>query len=366
MVKFQKLCIGGLFAIGLSSHAVADGDVNGGISGGGGGSFPENPAGEYYIENILKDARGEMLMFFNAQDRGEQLHFFSDLYQSKPNIYDMIRQTKIGVKWDSACVGHDEKEYDGSVVGPDDSSICISVHNLGRKLTKDNALRQTLALVAHEYSHLLGYDEDKATKLQKYVIYTYEEYVAQRKKGFFFDIVLKWRDELNPSRTLAVQSLMDLSKQATDWTEVCQSLLKLERSIINPLIYVNDTLREFFPMPGFQFSPFTLDLHTKAFATKMAACGMQPLSHQDPYDQESYVRYQSAFSESSTLTPHIFNKLVFGGPSSAKPPIDTGVRISKIDSVESAKAEVSALLKHIDEIDTRLDEFGIPTVLVDF
>jgi hypothetical protein len=87
---------------------------------------------------------------------------------------------------------------------------------------------------------------------------------------------------------------------------------------------------------------------------------------QDPFDQDSYRRYQTAFSESSTLTPHIFNELLFGGPSSAKPPIDTGVRISIIDSVESAKGEVSALLKHIDEIDTRLDEFGIPTVLVDF
>jgi hypothetical protein len=166
MIKSPRCLTSVVLTCGLlfTSNAVF---ADGGISGGGGGSIPDNPAGKYLIEEILKDANGELLMIFQGAQESEGNLFGDELYNGEQTIYDVIRSSKIGIRRDGPCIGLDGKEYDGSVVGPTSDSICISVKSLGEKLSKDNAHRQTLALVAHEYGHLLGLDEEAATKLTK-------------------------------------------------------------------------------------------------------------------------------------------------------------------------------------------------------
>jgi hypothetical protein len=373
-----------LVCLSLNTVALADG----GVSGGGGGSVPENPVGRYAVEEFLQDARGELLMFFNGQDRGLAGGLFSDLFHSSPNIYEIVRQTKIGIKQNGPCIGKDGKEYDGSVVGPDSTSICISTDQLGKKLTKDNAHRQTLALVAHEYAHLLGYDEDKAVKLQKFVIGYYEENVGSRKRGFFFEIVLPWRDMLLSLQNSIVNAQLSLFASGTSedkkWIQSCTEMSRLSSEIGEALGLQSPPLREFLPFKAEEFSPLALDLQGKAWALSIVACGQKPETEQHENEKWAYRRYLKAFRDHATLSVGEFRRMFFDDSnfqgieagsvgmysrdvgSLTRQFRDSGVLVHQVDSLMSAQVELRELSTHLESIGRALDEFGIPSTVIEF
>lgn len=159
-----------LFALTVLSMSAQAEILRGGISGGGGGTVIARPASPFLIKEILRDSRLALLMYFNQQTFLEN-HPYADLFPvGEPSILDVIRKNKLSLVEDQACKDSEGRAVDGSVFGAEENSICISVKNLSEKLSADQARAQTIGLVAHEYSHLVGFDEEKAQALQDRLI----------------------------------------------------------------------------------------------------------------------------------------------------------------------------------------------------
>lgn len=366
MIKLLRGSIPVAFTCGLffaSNAALADG----GISGGGGGSIPENPAGKHLIEEILKDANGELLMIFQGEQEKEGNLFGDELYNGERTIYDVIRSTKIGIKRDGPCIGLDGKEYDGSVVGPTSDSICISVKNLSEKLSKDNAHRQTLALVAHEYGHLLGLDEEAATRLQKFMIYHFEDYVQRRERGFFFDIIDAWRDRLSSVRTyVTTSSMVFLSPSPSDelkWINACSLSRTLEKNFNDRLQFLDRKFASYLPVPKYQYQTDTNEMTLKFLGYRAASCGLQEESSQEQFDLEVFKHYLNAFEGKEKVNVVEFSSGFYGH---TIPAILGSRMITRIQSKETALAELGEMAEFIESLEKALEQFGIPTSLISF
>ena len=136
------------------------------MSGGGGGGTSHGRAiTQAEVAQILSQARLEVYMALALKEQTVENFPWPELFSGDDNIYQLIYQTQIyGNKSD--CHDSFGNSRDGSIHSPVPNTICISLKNLSEKLTVDNARAQILALVAHEYSHLKGFDEEKATALQ--------------------------------------------------------------------------------------------------------------------------------------------------------------------------------------------------------
>ncbi|MBK9293425.1 MAG: hypothetical protein IPM57_03125 [Oligoflexia bacterium] len=140
----------------------------GGISGGGGGTIIPDPAGTEFIKLQLTNARLSLLMFFKNLSYSKSR---PELFAGQDNIIEKIKTYSLNIETAKACVDFDGQANDGSI-NSDPNTICISAFTIGQKVSMITAYPQLLALLAHEYSHLMGYDEKQATEFQKEVLYS--------------------------------------------------------------------------------------------------------------------------------------------------------------------------------------------------
>lgn len=137
----------------------------GGISGGGGDTIEPHPVGMYSIESILQSARFQAFMFLNT--RLAQIHLSKIAHPNGNSAPELIQTVKIFVNSTGPCRDAGGNAVDGSIYSPQPNTICISSFTLGTKLNEDSAFSQTLALVVHEYTHLVGASEDEADRIQE-------------------------------------------------------------------------------------------------------------------------------------------------------------------------------------------------------
>lgn len=106
-------------------------------------------------------------------DELNKLKFQAQLYQlifaNKNKLADVVSRAKIDVQDTDNCY-KGEEPVDGSIFGPADRPICISVFRLSKKLKEEDYQIQLLALYVHEVSHLFGTNEEQATHLQKQIL----------------------------------------------------------------------------------------------------------------------------------------------------------------------------------------------------
>jgi hypothetical protein len=142
----------------------------GGVSGGGGGVVQPQPVDISRIEHLVDTSRLELFLFFNEvshQERESPQPRFSLLFNGERTIFDVLKEATIEVKKDGPCIDPSREEKDGAAPGTRPDSICISLFNLAQKLNIDNYHAQTVALMGHEFAHLLGADETAAVSLQQ-------------------------------------------------------------------------------------------------------------------------------------------------------------------------------------------------------
>ncbi len=151
----------------VSMQTAFAGGVSGGISGGGGGTIVPDPAGTEFIKLQLSGARVSLLMFLKNMKVGKER---PELFQGKENILEKIKQYSLKIETDKACLDFDGQPNDGSI-NSDPNTICLSAFTIGQKVSMVTAYPQLLALMAHEYSHLMGYDEKAAVLFQTDVLY---------------------------------------------------------------------------------------------------------------------------------------------------------------------------------------------------
>ncbi|QDK45236.1 hypothetical protein DOM22_08745 [Bdellovibrio sp. ZAP7] len=87
-----------------------------------------------------------------------------------PELLEKLRQvvinTPINVIGHDACYANGESK-DAAAYSTPSNSICVSTWTLKTKLQLDNFKSQVLSLMIHEYSHLIGFNEEQATTLQQ-------------------------------------------------------------------------------------------------------------------------------------------------------------------------------------------------------
>ena len=136
----------------------------GGISGGGGSTVPANPAGSYEIQSILEDARYSAYLFYATALRNDTLTNIG--VKNLPQVLEVIKTNGIDINTKGPCFDNNGNPNDGSVNSSNPLYICISSKTLGKKLDEINAWAETVALVIHEYAHLVGATEDQAVQVQ--------------------------------------------------------------------------------------------------------------------------------------------------------------------------------------------------------
>lgn len=155
-----------LFTIVTSTSFATSVDDGGMSGGGGGGTLPGSPVTETQIADILKQARLEVYMALALESQGSTFPW-PELFTGNSTIFETIRNYQIFIP-PAECQDAEGNPTDGSIHSPTPGTICISTYKLAKKLTTDSARAQVLSLVAHEYSHLQGFDEKKAQALQKW------------------------------------------------------------------------------------------------------------------------------------------------------------------------------------------------------
>lgn len=328
---------------GGSLVAFADGSV----SGGGGGTLPEERAGYALVWAAIQNARSELIMLFNA-DNTEHPFYDERLYNSSPNIFEVIRNTKVGLKANGDCPTADHSPADGSIYGPEPGSICISVGNLAHKLSIDNVHRQTIALLAHEFAHLIGFNEQDASYLQHSIL---QQYVYGRPTGQAFSRVKEMSDAIYD-----VDALIRGASTNSDWNYKCAVLKMADKSFGERL---SDKLVESIWHPFSRaLTLSTLDLGTKLFGARVAACGNT--TPQDSLDGHVYQEYLKAFGDQQMLNVSEFRRLFYRD--SVERPSEWSMR--RIQSQSDLAAESSEIQGHLRKLMTELDDLGIPTRVI--
>jgi len=161
----------------MNQVAIADG----GVSDGGGGTTNPNPANpEWVVGAVSGYAKKILLMWLNA----EEANFFRKsaqeqasslerkLFVNNISIFDVVKKTPIEVRMSKPCYDKNGHPWDGSIYSVHTGAICISPFSMAPKLNEFNVHIETIALVMHEFSHLVGASEVEAEYIQKQVLYS--------------------------------------------------------------------------------------------------------------------------------------------------------------------------------------------------
>ncbi len=144
---------------------------DGGISGGGGDVINPGAAGEDYVsKEITFGARPALFMLLKGLTIDPLTPvLFGDRIDGK--ILEKVMNFKIEMNKTSPCIDNKSKPKDGSIYAKP-GFICISTFRLGQKTTRLDAYPKLMSVLAHEYSHLIGFNEDDAYKLEDAVMHT--------------------------------------------------------------------------------------------------------------------------------------------------------------------------------------------------
>ncbi len=217
----------------------------GGVSGGGGGGAIVAPlAAPSDIRWESTVAKRTLALLFNGMEYDYQIWkdvgkqsgepdlrdpVFEKIFYGPRPILQVIREAKIELSFDGPCIAPDGSEVDGSAPGSSADSICISIKRISEKLRTDNFRSQTLALIAHEFSHLAGTDETEAETLQTRAIErlfdTSDSEVEQLIDGSIS--VIQLADAYAQQLLEESKSGTDLPKFCVFWAEVSRSLREL-------------------------------------------------------------------------------------------------------------------------------------------
>jgi hypothetical protein len=221
--------------------------------------------------------------------------------------------------------------------------------------------------VAHEYGHLLGLDEEAATRLQKFMIYHFEDYVQRRERGFFFDVIDGWRDRLSSVRIYITTSVIDfLSASTTEqskWINACKLSRTLEKNFNDRLQFLDRKFASYLPVPKHQYQTDTNEMALKFLGYRAASCGLQEESQREKFDTEVFKYYVNAFESKDKVNVVEFSAGFYGHPI----PATLGSRmITRIHSKKTALVELGEMAEYIESLEKALDQFGVPTMLISF
>ncbi|WP_413581760.1 hypothetical protein [Bdellovibrio sp. HCB288] len=135
------------------------------------GNGGDTQTGSFVSEEALLQAvfktKTEAQLLLNSWISNENIKHLT--LEQKKSLVSLIQTTPVELLTKDAC--HDGvSKKDAVAYASPKPKICVSVLQLKNKLYTDNYRNQILALMIHEYSHLIGFDENQANQLQQLVI----------------------------------------------------------------------------------------------------------------------------------------------------------------------------------------------------
>ncbi len=151
----------------------------GGVSGGGGNvidpTLPEGPQDSEIIERMIKRTTLDLKTyvqnkknhFENGQMNSDDFNLYKPLFYNSTPIDIIIQKIKVKVQEHRPCYDSSKTPVDGSIHSESSDSICLSALRISKKVHIQDVPAQSLALMMHEYSEVIGMNEEFAVTLQK-------------------------------------------------------------------------------------------------------------------------------------------------------------------------------------------------------
>jgi len=143
----------------------------GGVDGGGGNTRPLHPVTEKQVREVLNEGRPLIIFLLNNYSNANHENadpLVQKLFRGPVSLLDRLRRIDVTLETNGPCFDSAGNAVDGSA-SQVNQTVCISLPRLTSKLSLETLKSQALALVAHEYSHLIGTTEAEAEELQEHV-----------------------------------------------------------------------------------------------------------------------------------------------------------------------------------------------------
>lgn len=318
--------------------------AQGGISGGGGGSLPADPASAQSIRTEIKKSRLELYFFFNKlnvdSDWQNSGWMQESLFSGTRTIWDALKTTKILINETGPCLADNGSEWDGYAPGPEPDSICISLKRLTGKLSTDDYRAQVLGLIAHEMSHMTGANEDQAKEIQKKAVQVFKKNSNDDFSNLFYiKLQLLYFD-----KTFLEDALLNNEWQNEKrFCEELESLIKYRRgSLANPHYTQKDALSIF----NFDQMRRYHGVSAKAETLFYFSC-IQTKKSDTFWEIEYWDKFESLFKDSSEVTLPQAEEILIEKP--ARGPNPTGYILRKPVSDEIVKQELEEMYQVVQE-----------------
>jgi hypothetical protein len=336
----KKLILIALFF--TMNHVVAQQPAVGlGQDRGGGDLLIQDPAGTEFVASKIRYLRPNILMFLKnvISDDPAFMKEFPGLLTDKDSIIEKVKNSPIKIQMDKPCYDLNGNAFDGSI-NPVDQTICLSAFTIGKKVTTITAFSQLLVLAAHEYTHLMGYDEQQAMHFQKAFIY--QASLASPEGGYYVGA------KFVEAARLASHTLKDAQLQ-----------VEVHRLPIKAYFDLTQTLQiELFPYAGYYFpldqqieSPQVQGLRMRLLNLNLYACTQSEL---DPQIQmECFKKYKSIFGESKTIDANHF-KIAYGDEKYKFKP--TGTVMNIMADPKKFLTEIIVLQSEFDKMASTIEQ----------
>lgn len=154
----------------------------GGMSGGGGNvinpTAPRHKPNPDRVDGMIEQAFQELPAFLRTQEQklkdGKMdpttASLYAMIFMGTPNIYDGMKNRNLHIQEDKNCYNSYGIAYDASVVSPEPNSVCISAFSISKKVALPEIYAQVSALLVHEYSEVVGLNDDQAISIQELIL----------------------------------------------------------------------------------------------------------------------------------------------------------------------------------------------------
>lgn len=151
----------------------------GGVSGGGGNII--NPQQPTYVlatedaEHLVKASVLYTQIFFSKAQKQyadqsapiEIIPIYEKIFADESSLNKVLTEVHPKVRDSGPCYDFSQKPVDASVVSHEPNHFCVSSYSVARKVEAEQIPVQAAALMAHEYSEIMGLNEDEAVVIQK-------------------------------------------------------------------------------------------------------------------------------------------------------------------------------------------------------
>lgn len=313
-----------LFALMMASLTHASSMIDGGMSGGGGEIEPGQEIGTDLPAEIYPHLRGDLYFLFNRQTHKASSPEMARLLNA--GIFRIIESTTIYSSF-VPCLDSNGREVDGSILSPP-GTVCLSTARLMGSLSQENARNQALALLAHEYSHLLGFNEDDARKVQRQVLSLAKRDSMERVYDMFLGVKFDYG---------ALRGAIIRHQPSNDWDALCIRAFKVMRYF--------GSIREHTRRPEeFAFFEDSSQKQFDSYFIKAQALELGACAHSQSYPDRDLARetYNLWFEDRDQIS--VAEIAVRRNDI----PVDGTIEIRNVRTPEDFEAELADLFQHAE------------------